>query len=142
MAPKATKCLACGRVTWAANGVHPACRPVLAGGKWAPGMVQLWKETIEPRITALPVGPEVWARFETLTEAEGNVLRLLACGHTPTEVARIRVTAVSTVRSQIKTMQAKLETQSAGCAVALAWRAGWITLAEAADPALGQDSAA
>ncbi len=140
-----SKCLACGRRTWAGDRVHPACRPALIGGKWQPGMVQRWRETVEPRTYASPTGPDMWARLETLTEAEGDVLRLLACGHALNEIAVIRTTTMSTVRTQIKAIRQKLGTQGIGyygADVALAWRSGWITLADEAFLAMREGGAA
>lgn len=107
-------------------------RVALDGGQWQPGMVRRWQKPDAPRITAPPAGPEVHARLATLSKAESNVLRLLACGHTPEEVATIRSTAIKTVYAQIRGISKKLDltwTASYATAVALAWRAGWITVA-------------
>jgi LuxR family maltose regulon positive regulatory protein len=50
--------------------------------------------------------------LETLTERETQVLRLLAAGLTSTEVAEELVIAVSTARSYIKSLYAKLDAHS------------------------------
>lgn len=65
--------------------------------------------------------------FSTLTESEAAVLADLMDGRSADEVAARRDVAVSTVRSQIKSVLLKLGVNSQLAAVALARRAGWST---------------
>jgi two-component system nitrate/nitrite response regulator NarL len=68
---------------------------------------------------------ELWARFDALTLRESEVLGLLMQGHTVREVARHGNTAEGTVRTQVKSILAKLKVSSQLSAVALAHRIGW-----------------
>lgn len=64
-------------------------------------------------------------RFALLTTSEAAVLRDLMGGHTPEEISRDRFVAVSTVRSQIRSVLSKLGVNSQLAAVTLAFRSGW-----------------
>lgn len=64
--------------------------------------------------------------FEALTKREAGVLRELANGKSPEDVAKINYVSLNTVRTQIRGILAKLDTGSVVGAVALAFRSGWI----------------
>lgn len=64
-------------------------------------------------------------RFAGLTGREQAVLAQLVDGRTPGEIAEAEFVAVSTVRSQLKSIYRKLGVNSQLAAVALARRAGW-----------------
>jgi len=68
---------------------------------------------------------EVWARFDLLTMRESEVLGLLMQGHTVRQVARHGNTAEATVRTQVKSILAKLEVSSQLAAVGTAYQIGW-----------------
>lgn len=70
--------------------------------------------------------------FQTLTASEEAVLEDLARGRAPDEIARERYVAVSTVRSQIRSILSKLGVNSQLAAVTLAFRSGWPRLREMA----------
>ena len=76
--------------------------------------------------------------FEKLTKREMQVLCLLAQATTPEEIARQGFVSLNTVRTQIRSILAKLTTTSVVGAVALAYRTGWIAHVETA----GQSSKA
>lgn len=65
------------------------------------------------------------SRFERLTAKEREVLGRLMAGSSPAEIAASQFVAVSTVRSQQKSIYRKLGVNSQLAAVALARRAGW-----------------
>lgn len=65
------------------------------------------------------------ARLESLSPQEQEVLRLMMTGRTVAEIARIRVVAEGTVRTQVKAIHAKLGVSSQLAAVATARRCGW-----------------
>lgn len=67
------------------------------------------------------------ALFVGLTRREAQVLRALALGASPEEVARESFVSLNTVRTQIRGVLAKLGVTSVVAAVALAYRTGWIT---------------
>ena len=73
-------------------------------------------------------------RLRLLSVRESEVISKLMTGHGPMEIAREDVVAEATVRTQIKSILAKLEVSSQLSAVVLARRAGW-TPAEALSPA-------
>lgn len=64
-------------------------------------------------------------RFGRLTHRETEVLRALMSGREVREIARVHVVAEATVRSQVKSVLAKLEVRSQIAAVADARRIGW-----------------
>jgi DNA-binding NarL/FixJ family response regulator len=66
------------------------------------------------------------AAFSSLTRRESQVLRDLALGMTPEEVARSSYVSLNTVRSQIRGVLAKLAVNSVVAAVAIAYRSGWM----------------
>jgi DNA-binding NarL/FixJ family response regulator len=65
--------------------------------------------------------------FASLTKREAGVLRELANGKSPEDVAKINYVSLNTIRTQIRGILAKLGTGSVVGAVALAFRSGWIT---------------
>ncbi len=69
---------------------------------------------------------ERFAAFESLTKRERDVLRLLALGVPPEEVARTSFVSLNTVRTQIRGVLAKLDVGSVVGAVSLAYRTGWL----------------
>ena len=64
--------------------------------------------------------------FTALTKREAHVLRELARGASPEEVARASYVSLNTVRTQIRGVLAKLGVNSVVAAVVAAYRAGWI----------------
>ncbi len=67
-----------------------------------------------------------FAAFEALTKRESDVLRLLAIGSSPEDVAKSSYVSVNTVRTQIRGVLAKLDVSSVVAAVALGYRTGWL----------------
>jgi len=67
----------------------------------------------------------LWTKFDQLTLRESEVLGLLMQGHTVRDVARHSSTAETTVRTQVKSILAKLEVSSQLAAVGLAYQVGW-----------------
>jgi two-component system nitrate/nitrite response regulator NarL len=65
------------------------------------------------------------APFTTLTPRERTVLAALAQGHRAETIAAAAVVSEATVRSQIRSVLAKLGVNSQLEAVALAWTVGW-----------------
>ncbi len=65
--------------------------------------------------------------FDALTKREAGVLRELANGKSPEDVAKINYVSLNTIRTQIRGILAKLGTGSVVGAVALAFRSGWIS---------------
>jgi two-component system nitrate/nitrite response regulator NarL len=68
---------------------------------------------------------EVRARLERLTPREGEILGSLMAGRSVSYIARTRFLAESTVRTQVKSILAKLEVSSQIAAVGLAHQAQW-----------------
>jgi len=68
---------------------------------------------------------QLWAKFDQLTLRESEVLGLLMQGHTVRDVARHSNTAETTVRTQVKSILAKIEVSSQLAAVGLAYQIGW-----------------
>jgi DNA-binding NarL/FixJ family response regulator len=66
------------------------------------------------------------AQFQTLTRREADVLRALANGISPEDVARTSFVSLNTIRTQIRGILAKLGTSSMVGAVGLAYRSGWL----------------
>jgi DNA-binding NarL/FixJ family response regulator len=64
-------------------------------------------------------------RFNQITRREAEVLDLLMAGHQVSEIARTRVVSESTVRTQVKSILAKLQVSSQLTAVGLAHQVGW-----------------
>ena len=67
----------------------------------------------------------VWDRFDLLTMRESEVLGLLMQGESVRGIARHAFVAETTVRTQVKSILAKLEVSSQLAAVGLAYRIGW-----------------
>lgn len=65
------------------------------------------------------------ARLERLTPREQEVLGHLTRGHPVREIARLSVVSEATVRTQVKSILAKLEVSSQLAAVGLAHTVGW-----------------
>lgn len=68
---------------------------------------------------------EAWARLSHLTRREAEVLGSLMEGLQVSDIARERCVSQSTVRSQVKSVLAKLQVSSQLTAVSLAHKAGW-----------------
>jgi two-component system nitrate/nitrite response regulator NarL len=68
---------------------------------------------------------ELATRLERLTRREQQVLDHLVEGRTVREIAELAVVAEATVRTQVKSILAKLEVSSQLAAVGVAHRAGW-----------------
>ncbi len=75
--------------------------------------------------------------FTLLTPREAAVLKALARGISPEEVARQHVVSVNTVRTQIRSILAKLGVNSVLSAVATAYQSGWLSETR---PTVGQSS--
>ena len=69
---------------------------------------------------------ERFAAFESLTKRERDVLRHLALGISPEDVAKSSFVSLNTIRTQIRGILAKLDVGSVVGAVALAYRTGWL----------------
>ncbi len=69
--------------------------------------------------------PNYLAPFETLTPRQRQVLRLLARGLPPNNIATTTFVSVATIRSHIVGILSKLDVESVVAAVALAYRTGW-----------------
>jgi DNA-binding NarL/FixJ family response regulator len=67
----------------------------------------------------------LWERLDRLTPREKEVLGQLIEGHPVRVIARDSVVSEATVRTQVKTILAKLEVSSQLAAVGLARQAGW-----------------
>jgi len=68
---------------------------------------------------------ELWGRFDQLSLRESEVLGQLMQGHAVRDIARHDYTAEATVRTQVKSILAKLEVSSQLAAVGLAYQVGW-----------------
>jgi DNA-binding NarL/FixJ family response regulator len=64
--------------------------------------------------------------FGTLTRREAAVLRELAAGRTPEDIAQLSFVSLNTVRTQIRGILTKLSVNSVVAAVSIAYRSGWI----------------
>jgi two-component system nitrate/nitrite response regulator NarL len=87
-------------------------------------LVQLWCEQRHER-------QQMTARLELLTHREVEVLGQLMKGHTVREIAAHSVVSEATVRTQVKSILAKLEVSSQLAAVGMAHAAAWRPLTEA-----------
>jgi DNA-binding NarL/FixJ family response regulator len=74
--------------------------------------------------------------FASLTKREAGVLRELANGKSPEDVARINYVSLNTVRTQIRGVLAKLSTGSVVGAVAMAYQSGWMSTETRKDSAV------
>jgi len=70
---------------------------------------------------AAPSGPVLRARFPALTAREAEVLALIAEGRSNAEIAASLYLGVSTVKSHINALFAKLDVRDRARAIALAW---------------------
>ncbi len=68
---------------------------------------------------------ELETKFGLMTRREAEVLGQLMAGRQVTEIARARVVSESTVRTQVKSILAKLQVSSQLAAVGLAHELGW-----------------
>ena len=68
---------------------------------------------------------DVRARFDEITPREAEVLGLLMAGQHVREIARLRFVSESTVRTQVKSILAKLQVSSQLAAVGLAHQITW-----------------
>jgi two-component system, NarL family, nitrate/nitrite response regulator NarL len=68
---------------------------------------------------------DVRKRFQLITRREAEVLGLLMAGKQVSDIARTRVVSESTVRTQVKSILAKLQVSSQLSAVGLAHEIGW-----------------
>jgi len=68
---------------------------------------------------------DVRQRFQQITRREAEVLGLLMAGKQVSDIARTRVVSESTVRTQVKSILAKLQVSSQLSAVGLAHEIGW-----------------
>jgi two-component system, NarL family, nitrate/nitrite response regulator NarL len=68
---------------------------------------------------------ELRRRFDLITRREAEVLGQLMAGKQVSEIARTRFVSESTVRTQVKSILAKLQVNSQLTAVGLAHRIGW-----------------
>jgi DNA-binding NarL/FixJ family response regulator len=94
-----------------------AQRPVLSTGQRYELMAELR--------TARAARSKSLAPFKLLTPRERTVLSALAQGHRAETIAATAFLSEATVRSQIRSVLAKLGVKSQLEAVALAWTAGW-----------------
>jgi DNA-binding NarL/FixJ family response regulator len=67
-----------------------------------------------------------WEPFDRLTQRETDVLRLLCDGKPASEIAEMSYVSITTVRSQIRSVLAKLGVSSQLTAVAMARKARWL----------------
>jgi two-component system nitrate/nitrite response regulator NarL len=87
-------------------------------------LVQLWYEQRHER-------QRMTAHLQLLTHREEEVLGQLMKGHTVREIATHSVVSEATVRTQVKSILAKLEVSSQLAAVGMAHAAAWRPLTEA-----------
>jgi DNA-binding NarL/FixJ family response regulator len=87
-------------------------------------LVQLWYEQRHER-------QRMTERLQLLTHREEEVLGQLMKGHTVREIAATSVVSEATVRTQVKSILAKLEVSSQLAAVGMAHAASWRPLTEA-----------
>ncbi len=99
-------------------------------------LIDLWRREDAARRAARE-------RLDSLTNREREILRHLLAGRQVGEIARTDVVSTATVRSQVKSILAKLEVNSQIAAVGVAYRARWCAEDTAhADPLLDAASAA
>jgi len=87
-------------------------------------LLALWRE-------ASAADRELRRRFDSITRREAEVLGLLMAGHQVSGIARSRFVSESTVRTQVKSILAKLQVSSQLTAVGLAHQIRWHPPAEA-----------
>lgn len=66
------------------------------------------------------------ARLETLSAREAEILSHLMLGRAVRQISRSGFVSEATVRTQVRSVLAKLEVPSQLAAVALAWNSGWV----------------
>jgi DNA-binding NarL/FixJ family response regulator len=71
------------------------------------------------------------AAFQQLTRRESAVLRQLAEGMSPEEIAQMSFVSLNTVRTQVRGILTKLEVRSVVAAVAMSYRSGWMSAGDA-----------
>ena len=81
-------------------------------------------ELVETHREAMATHAEARQRFEQITRREAEVLGLLMSGKQVSDIARTRVVSESTVRTQVKSILAKLQVSSQLSAVGLALEVG------------------
>ena len=81
-------------------------------------LIQLWHEQQQER-------GRLHQRLQLLTPREQEVLGHLMQGHTVRDIATVSVVSEATVRTQVKSILAKLEVSSQLAAVGLAHHVGW-----------------
>jgi two-component system, NarL family, nitrate/nitrite response regulator NarL len=82
-------------------------------------------ELVSTHRDAMASQHEVRQRFQQITRREAEVLGLLMAGKQVSDIARTRVVSESTVRTQVKSILAKLQVSSQLSAVGLAHEVGW-----------------
>jgi DNA-binding NarL/FixJ family response regulator len=82
------------------------------------GLIELWRTQRRSR-------EEVVERLRSLTRREQEVLTQLMLGRPVAEIAALSVVSEATVRSQVKSILAKLEVSSQLRAVGMAHQVGW-----------------
>lgn len=80
---------------------------------------------IELAVRDLAETQDIRTRFDRLTRREMEVLGALMRGEQVREIARTSVVSEATVRTQVKSILAKLETNSQIAAVGAAYKVGW-----------------
>lgn len=83
------------------------------------------RELVELAIRDLAETRDLRQRFDRLTRREMEVLGALMRGEQVREIARASVVSEATVRTQVKSILAKLETNSQIAAVGAAYKVGW-----------------
>jgi DNA-binding NarL/FixJ family response regulator len=98
---------------------------VVAGGDalLAPSVTR----RIIEQFAARPVGPNLTAQLETLTQREREVLVLLARGRSNAEIAGELFVSEGTVKTHVSSVLAKLELRDRVQAVVLAYESGLVT---------------
>jgi two-component system nitrate/nitrite response regulator NarL len=81
-------------------------------------LLQLWHQERQKH-------QELRNRLQRLTPREREVLGHLTEGHTVRDIARLSVVSEATVRTQVKSILAKLEVSSQLAAVGIAHAVGW-----------------
>jgi two-component system nitrate/nitrite response regulator NarL len=81
-------------------------------------LVSVWREAKRSEL-------DIRRRFEQITRREAEVLGELMAGNQVSEIAKQRFVSESTVRTQVKSVLAKLQVNSQLTAVGLAHQIGW-----------------
>jgi DNA-binding NarL/FixJ family response regulator len=116
-----------------------AVRSVHAGEAWLdPGVTRRLLDEFAARPNDDVPTPEM---FALLTPAEADVLVLVAHGLNNAEIARHRVVAESTVKTQVQRILFKLNLRDRVHAVVVAYRSGFVAPGSACPPPLGSPGA-